>query len=421
MSVLNQKTLRKAVKFEGIGLHTGEKVSTTILPSEPNTGIIFKRIDLENNNIILPNIYNVSNATLCTTITNEYGVSVSTIEHLMGALYGLGIDNALVEINSQEVPIMDGSAKVFIEKFLETGFELSEVPIKLIKITNKVSLEDGSKYISIDKSNVSLDIDFEIKYSNSLIGNQKNKINVYENNLSDIYNSRTFCLYEDVENLRKMGLAKGGSLNNAVVVKDNENSSVRDKYSKADSLFKIDSQSMIWFLQEIENERYEVIFGDGVFGKKVEEPNYIEASYIASSGAEANGMAQFAYAGRLVSNSGTSITSGVSIIYTNSPSGGGSAIDMAKGLAVLYTNDGTAISYRGFDQFKQPIPPIIAIPTTAGSGAEVTSTAVIYIDGIKHSVENDLIVPDYFFLIPEFLLGIPKYDMGSCISYIINK
>ena len=222
MSILNQKTLKKAVKFEGVGLHTGEKASITILPSKANTGIIFKRIDLENNNIVLPNVYNVSNATLCTTITNEYGVSISTIEHLMGALYGLGIDNALIEINSQEVPIMDGSAKIFVEKFLEIDFELSEVPIKLIKITNKVSLEDGSKYICIDKSNVSLDIDFEIKYSNSLIGNQKNKINVYENNLSDIYNSRTFCLYEDVENLRKMGLAKGGSLNNAVVVKDNE-------------------------------------------------------------------------------------------------------------------------------------------------------------------------------------------------------
>ena len=222
MSILNQKTLKRAVKFEGVGLHTGEKTSITILPSKPNTGIIFKRIDLESNNIVLPNVYNVSNATLCTTITNEYGVLVSTIEHLMGALYGLGIDNVLIEINSQEVPIMDGSAKIFVEKFLEVGFELSEVPIKLIKITNKVSLEDGSKYICIDKSNVSLDIDFDIKYSNSLIGNQKNKINVYENNLSDIYNSRTFCLYEDVENLRKMGLAKGGSLNNAVVVKDNE-------------------------------------------------------------------------------------------------------------------------------------------------------------------------------------------------------
>ena len=222
MSILNQKTLKKSVKFEGVGLHTGKKASITLLPSKPNTGIIFKRVDLKRNNIVLPNVYNVSNATLCTTITNEYGVSVSTIEHLMGALYGLGIDNALIEINSQEVPIMDGSAKIFVEKFLDIGFELSEAPIKLIKIINKVSLEDGSKNICIDKSNVSLDINFEIKYSNSLIGNQKNKINVFENNLSDIYNSRTFCLYEDIENLRKMDLAKGGSLDNAVVVKDNE-------------------------------------------------------------------------------------------------------------------------------------------------------------------------------------------------------
>ena len=222
MSILNQKTLKKEVQFTGVGLHTGKEVSIKVLPSKPNTGIVFKRVDLKKNNIILPNVYNVSNATLCTTITNEYGVSVSTIEHLMGALYGLGIDNALIEINSQEVPIMDGSAKTFVEKFLEIGFESSEVPIKLIKITNEVSLKDGPKYISIGKSNVSLDIDFEIRYSNSFIGNQKNKINVYENKLSDIYNSRTFCLYEDIENLRKMGLAKGGSLNNAVVVKDNE-------------------------------------------------------------------------------------------------------------------------------------------------------------------------------------------------------
>ena len=153
MSVLSQKTLSKKVSFEGVGLHTGENTSITILPSEPNTGIIFKRTDLEKNNIVLPNLYNVSNTTLCTTITNEHGVSVSTIEHLMGAMYGLGIDNALIEINSQEVPIMDGSAKIFVEKFLETGFESSQEPIKLIKITNEVSLKDGSKYISINKSN----------------------------------------------------------------------------------------------------------------------------------------------------------------------------------------------------------------------------------------------------------------------------
>mgnify|MGYP003951177959 FL=1 len=222
MSVLNQKTIKQIAKFEGVGLHSGKKVSMAVSPSKPNTGIIFKRIDLKNNNIVIPNVYNVSNAMLCTTISNEYGVAVSTIEHLMAALYGLGIDNALIEIDSQEVPIMDGSAKIFVEKFLEIGFELSQIPIKLIKIINKVSVQDGSKFISIDKSNVSLDIDFEIKYSNSFIGNQKNKINVYENDLSDVYNSRTFCLYEDVEKLRAMGLAKGGNLDNAIVVKDNE-------------------------------------------------------------------------------------------------------------------------------------------------------------------------------------------------------
>jgi len=222
MSVLNQKTLNRKVIFEGIGLHTGKKVSMTLLPSGPNTGITFKRVDLDNNNLVLPSVFNVSNATLCTTITNDYGVSVSTIEHLMGALYGLGVDNLLIEINSQEIPIMDGSASIFVNKILEVGFDISEVPIKLIKINNKIEVMDGSKYISIEKSNVSLDIDFEIKFNNSFIGNQKNKINIYENDLSEIYNSRTFCLYEDIENLRNMGLAKGGSLKNAIVVKGNQ-------------------------------------------------------------------------------------------------------------------------------------------------------------------------------------------------------
>ena len=222
MSVLSQKTLKKSVKFDGVGLHTGKKVSMTVFPSEPNSGIIFKRIDLKENNLILPSVYNVSNAVLCTTISNEFGTSISTLEHLMGALYGLGIDNAFIEINSQEVPIMDGSAKDFVDKFLKAGFEISNVPIKIIKITNKVTVHNGSKFISIDKSNVSLDIDFEIKYSNTLIDSQKNRLNIYESDLSDIFNSRTYCLYEDVEKLREMGLGKGGSLENAIVVKDNK-------------------------------------------------------------------------------------------------------------------------------------------------------------------------------------------------------
>ena len=172
--------------------------------------------------MVYPNFMNVSNTSLNTTISNSYGVKVSTIEHLMGALFGLGIDNTVVEIDNEEVPILDGSAKEFIEKILLTGFEVSNKPIKIIKINKKVEFKDGNRFISIEPSKLSLDIDFELKYKNNLIGNQKNKINVYEDDLKDVFNSRTFCLYEDIEAIKKNGLAKGGSLDNAVVVKENE-------------------------------------------------------------------------------------------------------------------------------------------------------------------------------------------------------
>ena len=222
MSGLNQKTIKNIIKIEGIGLHSGKNVSMTINPSEPNSGIIFKRVDLRENNIIIPNVYNVSNAAYCTTITNDNGVSVSTIEHLMGAFYGIGIDNAFIEIDSKEVPILDGSAKVFVEEILKAGIEESKTPIKIIKIEKEVNLTKEEKNISIKPSKLSLDIDFEIKYKNSLIGTQRNSIDVYKSDLLDIYNSRTFCLYEDIEKLRSNNLALGGSLDNAIVVKDKE-------------------------------------------------------------------------------------------------------------------------------------------------------------------------------------------------------
>jgi len=222
MSVLNQKTINKDVKLSGIGLHSGLNANLTIKPSEINTGIIFKRIDIKKNNIVIPNVFNVSSAILCTTISNEYGISVSTIEHLMGALYGMGIDNALIEIDNQEVPILDGSAKLFVEAIFKAGIKDSEAPIKVIKIEKKVEFKDGKKSISLEPSKISLDIDFELKYKNSLIGNQRNLIKVYESDLTEVYNSRTFCLFEDVGKLKEMGLAKGGSLENAIVVKDNQ-------------------------------------------------------------------------------------------------------------------------------------------------------------------------------------------------------
>jgi UDP-3-O-[3-hydroxymyristoyl] N-acetylglucosamine deacetylase len=222
MSVLNQKTIKSPIKISGVGLHTGLNVNMILKPSEPNTGIIFMRTDLKKNNYVIPGIYNVSSAVLCTTISNENNIRVSTIEHLMGALYGIGIDNVLVEIDNEEVPILDGSAKFFVEEINKVGIETSEVPIKIIKIHKKIIFEDGQKHISIEPNKISLDIDFEIKYKNPLIGVQRNLVKVYEDNLTDIYNSRTFCLFEDVEKLKKMNLAKGGSLQNAVVVKGSE-------------------------------------------------------------------------------------------------------------------------------------------------------------------------------------------------------
>ena len=222
MNYLAQKTIKNNVSFSGVALHSGLNVNMCLKPAEPNFGIVFKRTDIKNNNLVYPNFLNVSNTSLNTTVENEYGVKVSTIEHLMGALFGLGIDNALIEIDNEEVPILDGSAKEFIEKIISCGLQVSSSPIKIIKINNEVIFSEGERSISLKPSTLSLDIDFELKYENKIIGNQRNKVKVYEDDLTDIYNSRTFCLFEDIEKIKKIGLAKGGSLDNAIVVKNNE-------------------------------------------------------------------------------------------------------------------------------------------------------------------------------------------------------
>jgi len=222
VNYLTQKTLKKNISFSGIALHSGLNVNVCIKPAKPNFGIVFKRVDLSENNIVYPNFMNVSNTSLNTTIQNEFGAKISTIEHLMGALFGLGIDNALIEIDNEEVPILDGSAKIFIDHIISAGIDISASPIKVIKINKKIDYSDGERFITIKPSTLNLEIDFELKYRNELIGNQKNKVKVYEDDLTDIFNSRTFCLYEDIELIKKNGLAKGGSLENAIVVKDKE-------------------------------------------------------------------------------------------------------------------------------------------------------------------------------------------------------
>ena len=222
MSLLNQKTIKNPVTFSGVGLHSGKPAKICVNPSSPDTGIVFKRTDLKINNLIYPSVYNVSSASYCTKLTNEKGVSVSTVEHLMAALCGLGIDNLLIELNSEELPIMDGSAKKFVEVLENTGFKISDQPIRIIKINKKVKFIDGEKFISFEPNKISLEIDFEIKYKQNSFLNQRNKKNIYMDDLEDMYNSRTFCLFEDIEKLKKMGLAQGGSLDNAIVLKEDK-------------------------------------------------------------------------------------------------------------------------------------------------------------------------------------------------------
>ena len=176
MSILKQKTLKKAISLSGVGLHSGKKVNIKLIPQSPNTGIYFKRTDLKTDNLIYPSVFNVSSASYCTKISNEYGVSVSTIEHLMAALYGKGVDNLLIEIDTEEVPILDGSSKNFVEAINSIGLEISDQPIKIIIIDKEVVYKESKKSISFKPSKISLEIDFEINFKNELINTQKNLI-----------------------------------------------------------------------------------------------------------------------------------------------------------------------------------------------------------------------------------------------------
>ena len=218
-----QKTIKESIELEGVGLHNGINVNLCLKPAEENSGIKFKRTDVESDKSIIEASYqNVSSAVLCTKIQNSFGISVSTIEHLMAAFYIEGIDNVLVEIDAPEVPIMDGSAFDFVEAIRSFGTQVQKYPKKFINVLKKIEVKDGEKYISIEPLNKDLIIDFEIVYKNPLIRTRKKEFKFSTGNLASISNSRTFCLYEDIDKIRSLGLAKGGSLDNAIVVKENK-------------------------------------------------------------------------------------------------------------------------------------------------------------------------------------------------------
>ena len=220
-----QKTIKESIQLQGVGLHNGIDTILNLKPAPINTGIVFKRTDIESSKSLIEAKYsNVSSPVLCTKIKNSFGVSVSTIEHLMAAFYGEGIDNAVVEINSPEVPIMDGSAFDFVEAIRSIGTEEQNAIRKFIKVLKKIELKskNGNKSISIEPLNKDLIIDFEIVYQNPLIRTRRKEFKLSDGDLTPIYNSKTFCLYEDIDLIKSQGLAKGGSLENAIVVKNDK-------------------------------------------------------------------------------------------------------------------------------------------------------------------------------------------------------
>ena len=221
MIEMYQKTLTNQISFKGVGLHSGKTSTINLLPAKENQGIVFKRVDLDTNNVIKANFANVSSARLCTTLENDQGIKVSTVEHLLAALYISGIDNAIVEIDNEEVPIMDGSSRDFLKVLQKTSLNNQIKKRKYLKVSSKVELTDGERQISIEPKE-SFEVSFQLNYKNKVIGKQKNNINFQNDDLSEVIESRTFCLFKDIENIKKIGLAKGGSLDNAIVVDDNK-------------------------------------------------------------------------------------------------------------------------------------------------------------------------------------------------------
>tara|TARA_B110000211_G_scaffold233184_1_gene298696 strand:- start:93 stop:1010 length:918 start_codon:yes stop_codon:yes gene_type:complete len=221
VSKFNQKTINDKIELAGVGLHNGADVNLIIKPGEPNSGISFKRIDIDGDNIVNANFKNVVEPILCTKLKNESGITVSTVEHLMAAFYGEGIDNALVEVDASEIPIMDGSAIEFVDAIRSVGIKEQSELRKFINVLKKIEVREGQKYISIEPLNNDLIVDFEIIYNNSLIRTRRKEFKQSDDDLTNIYNSRTFCLFEDIEQIKSQGLAKGGTLDNAIVVQGN--------------------------------------------------------------------------------------------------------------------------------------------------------------------------------------------------------
>ena len=221
MNRLYQNTINQSCSFEGVALHSGEHSKITLHPSTANTGIKFRRIDHKlpaSQNIIDANFKNIRSSQLCTTIENNHGLSVSTIEHLMAALHAFGIDNLLIDINASEMPILDGSSIEYTNAFSKIGLKELKGKKRYLKILKSIEVKKGNAFVKIVPSD-ELSINYTIDYPNTIVGKQNiflDNINeiTFSNNFSDC---RTFTFETELENLRSSGIIRGGSLSNAVV------------------------------------------------------------------------------------------------------------------------------------------------------------------------------------------------------------
>jgi UDP-3-O-[3-hydroxymyristoyl] N-acetylglucosamine deacetylase len=217
--MLRQRTLKKKISTTGVGLHTGTKVSLTLRPAAPDTGIVFRRIDLAAPVDIPAQATNVTDTRLSTLIERD-GARVSTVEHLMSALAGLGIDNAYVDIDGPEVPIMDGSAGPFVFLLQQAGIEEQKAAKRFIRIKSPVEVRSGDKLARFDPYN-GFRIDFAIEFPHPVFGAENKHVVVdfaEDSYLKEISRARTFGFMQEVETMREMGLALGGSLDNAIVL-----------------------------------------------------------------------------------------------------------------------------------------------------------------------------------------------------------
>lgn len=216
---LFQQTLKKSVTIAGIGLHSGAIVTLTISPADANSGITFFRSDLRGAAAVVPARWDtVVDTRMCTVIGNSHGTTIGTIEHLMSALAGCGIDNAVVSLDGIEVPIMDGSAAPFVTAIEQAGIAVSTAPRRVIRILKPVSIGDGVKSASFAPDDATT-FSFEIDFDSAAIARQSRAVELDGDVFKDeISRARTFGFLHEVEGLRKMGLARGGSLDNAVVI-----------------------------------------------------------------------------------------------------------------------------------------------------------------------------------------------------------